>query len=69
MWTRLATLKSELDAARRPPITPTLGPLPRKDQLLDRLMTVVHAGDAETDVYLNEMLPGPHILLARIQRR
>ena len=32
-------------------------------------MTVVHAGDAETDVYLNEMLPGPHILLARIQRR
>ena len=32
-------------------------------------MTVVHAGDAEMDVYLNEMLPGVHTLLDRIQRR
>ncbi|HZD98221.1 MAG TPA: hypothetical protein VE132_08680 [Micromonosporaceae bacterium] len=66
----LATLRAELDAARRPANTPTLGPRSmRTDQLLDRLMTVVHAGDAEMDVYVNEMLPGLHTLLARIQRR
>ena len=66
----LAMLKAEFDAAGRPAVTPTVGPFSaRRDQLLDRLMTVMHAGDAEMDVYLNEMLPAVHALLALVRRR
>jgi hypothetical protein len=66
----LAMLKAELGSAECPVITPTVAPLSaRKDDLLDRLMTVVQASDAETDVYLNEMLPSLHTLLDRIRRR
>jgi hypothetical protein len=67
---RLTTLRAELGADGRQPTVPTQGSLlARTDELLDDLMSVVRAGDAETDVYVNEMLPALHTLLTRIQHR
>ena len=65
----LSIIHAELDAAGR-----TAAPIPAllwagKEQLLDRLIGVIDASSAETEVYVTEMLPHLHALLDRVHRR